>query len=91
MTGTLAGALEARQIPTYPDKLGTKAEGTIEAPDGILKITHIQLHFDLEIPKGKRTEAERALKVFERNCPVAQTLKGCVQIEYDWDIQEVDA
>lgn len=88
MTGTLSGALEARHIPTFPDKLSTKAEGTIEAPEGILKITHIQLHFDLEIPKGKRPEAERALSVFERNCPVAQTLKGCVKIEYDWEITE---
>jgi uncharacterized OsmC-like protein len=53
-----------------------------------MKITRIQLHFDLKIPKGKRDEAERALAVFERGCPVAQTLKGCVQIDYDWEIEE---
>jgi uncharacterized OsmC-like protein len=91
MTGTLSGALEARKIPTFPDKLRANAEGTIEAPEGVMKITHIQLHFELEIPIGKRAEAERALAVFERGCPVAQTLKGCVQIDYDWEIEEVEA
>ncbi|WP_163529109.1 OsmC family protein [Halobacillus ihumii] len=91
MIGTLSGALEARSIPTYPDKLKADAEGTIEAPEGVMKITHIQIHFHVEIPTGKRTEAERALNVFERNCPVAQTLKGSVQIDYDWEIEEQDA
>ncbi|MFD2925032.1 OsmC family protein [Halobacillus naozhouensis] len=91
MIGTLSGALEARKIPTYPDKMKADAEGTIEAPGGVMKITHIQIHFQLEIPTGKRPEAERALKVFERNCPVAQTLKDSVQIDYDWEIEEQDA
>lgn len=89
MTGTLSGALEARKIPTFPDKLRAEAEGTIEAPEGVMKITHIRIHFDLKIPKGKRSEAERALAVFERGCPVAQTLKGSVQIDYDWEIEEL--
>ncbi|UOQ92174.1 OsmC family protein [Halobacillus shinanisalinarum] len=90
MTGTLSGALEARKIPTSPDKLQAEAQGTIDAPEGVMKITHIQIHFQLEIPKDKRSEAERALSVFERNCPVAQTLKGSVQIDYDWEIKELD-
>ena len=29
-----------------------------------------------------------ALAVFERGCPVAQTLKGCVEISHAWEIIE---
>jgi uncharacterized OsmC-like protein len=44
--------------------------------------------YHLKIPRGKRVEAERALAVFERGCPVAQTLKGCVTIEHESDFVE---
>jgi uncharacterized OsmC-like protein len=37
---------------------------------------------------GKRPEADRALSVFESRCPVAQTLKGCVTLEHQAEIQE---
>jgi uncharacterized OsmC-like protein len=84
----LSGALAARQIPTSPNKLHSQAEGIIEAPDRVMKITRIHVHYDLTIPRGKREEAERALNVFEKGCPVAQTLKGCVQIDHEWDIKE---
>jgi uncharacterized OsmC-like protein len=42
----------------------------------------------LTIPADKRDAAERALKVFERGCPVAQTLKDSVAFEHDWEIIE---
>lgn len=90
MTGTLAGALEARKIPSHPNKLTSESKGTIREVDGVMKITDIHIHFELEIPSGKKEEAERALNVFERNCPVAQTLKGSVEIDYDWNITEVE-
>lgn len=44
----------------------------------------------MKVPKGMREIAERALAVFERGCPVAQTLKGCVQFEHTWDIEEIE-
>lgn len=53
-----------------------------------MKVTHIRVRYYLKIPKGKRAEAERALAVFERGCPVAQTLKGCVTIEHNAEIEE---
>lgn len=84
----MSGALEARQIPSYPDKIKTSVQGTIEAPEGILKITKIACHYDLKIPEGKREATERVLNVFEKSCPVAQTLKGCVTFEHTWDIEE---
>lgn len=86
--GTLAGALEARGIPAFPDKLWAEAEGTIAAPEGVMKVTHIRVTYHLKIPRGKRPEAERALAVFERRCPVAQTLAGCVTFEHTAQIEE---
>ncbi|GAC1417297.1 MAG: hypothetical protein NVSMB5_07990 [Candidatus Velthaea sp.] len=53
-----------------------------------MKITAIAVHYHLTIPPGTRPEAERALAVFERGCPVAQTLKGCVNITHTWEITE---
>ncbi|MBM7553517.1 putative OsmC-like protein [Thalassobacillus pellis] len=60
----------------------------IEAPEKVLKITEIRCFYKLIIPEGKRKEAERALAVFEKSCPVAQTLKGCVTFIHDWEIEE---
>lgn len=54
-----------------------------------MKITRISCHFNLKVPQGKKEEAIRALSVFERNCPVAQTLKGAVAIENTWDVEEL--
>ncbi|UYZ24417.1 MULTISPECIES: OsmC family protein [Mesobacillus] len=88
MVGTLSGALEARKIPTSPDKVMAKVQGTIEAPEGVLKITKISCHYELKVPAGKREAAERALNVFEQGCPVAQTLKGCIQFKHTWHIEE---
>ncbi len=51
-------------------------------------MTHIKVTYHLKIPAGKRPDAERALAVFERGCPVAQTLKGCVTMEHHAHIEE---
>lgn len=58
------------------------------APDGVMRISQIRVHYHLRIPAGKRPEAERAISVVERGCPVAQTLKGCVAFEYAASIEE---
>jgi uncharacterized OsmC-like protein len=68
--------------------LWTEAEGTVEAPDRVMRVTAIRVKYHLTIPRGKREDAERALAVFERGCPVAQTLKGCVAITHEWEIHE---
>jgi uncharacterized OsmC-like protein len=62
----------------------------IEAPEGVLKITKIRCHFELKVPQEKKDAAERALGIFDLGCPVAQTLKGCVEFDYSWDIEEYE-
>jgi uncharacterized OsmC-like protein len=53
-----------------------------------MRLTRMHVTYYLRVPKGKRAEAERALSVFERGCPIAQTLKGCVEISHGWEITE---
>lgn len=53
-----------------------------------MKITRIRMRYHLRIPSGKRAEAERALAVFERGCPAAQSVKGCIAIEHAAEIVE---
>ncbi len=53
-----------------------------------MRLTTMRVRYHLKVPRGKRDDAERALAVFERGCPVAQTLKGCVAISHEWEIVE---
>lgn len=88
MTGTLAGALEARQIPSHPDKLTADVEGFIEAADGEPRITRIKVHYTVKVPKGKKAEAERAIAFHEQHCPVSQSVRRGIEIEFDGRVTE---
>ena len=88
MTGTLAGALAARKIPSQPDKLASEVEGFIENVDGKPLITRIKVHYRLRVPKGKRDEAVRAIEVHEKGCPASQSVQRGIKIEWDGDVEE---
>ena len=90
MTGTLAGALAARKIPTQPDRLSAEVEGIVENVEGTALITRIGIKYHLKIPKGKREEAERAMQFHERGCPVAQSVKRGIAVEWEGTIEEED-
>ncbi|MFQ5890157.1 MAG: OsmC family protein [Gemmatimonadota bacterium] len=63
--------------------------GEIGERDGTLRIMRIRVRYEIEIPAGKRSEAERALEHHVSHCPVAQTLTPCVEIEWEAEIKEV--
>ncbi len=88
MTGTLAGALAARKIPTQPDRLSSEVEGTIENVDGKPLITRIVVHYKVRVPKGKREEALRAIEVHEKGCPASQSVQRGIAIEWDGQVEE---
>ena len=90
MTGTLAGALAARKIPTHPDKLEAEVEGFVENVDGMALITRIHVKYRVKVPKGKRAEAERAIEVHEKGCPVAQSVQRGIRVEWEGEVQEED-
>jgi uncharacterized OsmC-like protein len=88
MTGTLAGALAARKIPTQPDRLSSDVEGVIENVDGKPLITRIKVHYTVKVPKGKRDEALRAIDIHEKGCPASQSVQRGIAIEWDGEVVE---
>jgi len=88
MTGTLAGMLEARQIPSHPDRLLADVEGFIEAVDGKPRITRVKVHYTVKVPKGKKDAAERALEIHEQHCPVSQSVRRGIEVEFDGEVLE---
>ena len=88
MTGTLAGALAARKIPTQPDRLSSEVEGIIENVEGKPLITKIKVHYKVKVPRGKREEALRAIDVHEKGCPASQSVQRGIAIEWDGEIEE---
>ena len=88
MTGTLAGALAARKIPTQPDRLESEVEGFIENIDGKPLITRIKVHYKVKVPAGKRDDALRAIEVHEKGCPASQSVQRGIAIEWDGEVLE---
>ncbi len=88
MTGTLAGALAARKIPTQPDRLSAEVQGVIENVDGTPLITRIKVHYSVKVPKGRRADALRAIEVHEQGCPASQSVRRGIAIEWDGDVVE---
>lgn len=88
MTGTVAGALEARGVNATPDKLEVEAEGRIEDVDGKMILTGIKLHYRLKIPKDKRATVERALDHHEGMCAASESVRRGITVEWDSEIVE---
>ena len=88
MTGTLAGALAARKIPTQPDKLSSDVEGFIENVEGKPLITRIRVHYKVKVPRGTRDETLRAIEVHEKGCPASQSVQRGIRIEWDGEVEE---
>ncbi len=86
----MGGALDARGIVSSPDNLEARVEGIIEEVDGMAIITTIKVHYTARIPKGKREEAERALKVHDLGCPASQSVQRGIKVEISADFEEVD-
>ena len=88
MTGTLAGALAARKIPTQPDRLSSEVEGYIENVDGKPLITRIVVHYKVKVPRGKREDALRAIEVHEKGCPASQSVQRGIAVQWDGAVEE---
>ncbi len=89
MLGTFGRALEARGIPSQPDRLSADVEGDIVDEDGVMALRAIRIRYKLRLPAGKRQDAERALRFHERGCPLANTLRGAVAVSYAADFTEL--
>jgi uncharacterized OsmC-like protein len=89
MTGTLAGALEARHIAAYNGSLETEVEGDIEEGDNkVLLLTKVRIKYKMKIPKGTRAQAERSLALHHSRCPVSQSVERGIKVEWSAEITE---
>jgi uncharacterized OsmC-like protein len=88
MTGTVAGALEARGVSATPDKLQVEAEGTIEDVEGKMILTGIKLQYKMRVPKDKRAAVERALEHHEGLCAASESVRRGITVEWESEIVE---
>ncbi len=63
-------------------------EGDIEEVDGVLKITKIRVRYRFKIPEGTREKAERTLETYAEKCPAYQSVKGCIHVSWEAEIEE---
>lgn len=88
MTGTIAGALEGRGLRADPEKLEAHAEGRMEEIDGKLLLTHVTVTYKIKVPKDQRAAAERALEHHEGRCPVSESVKRGITVDWKSEIVE---
>ena len=88
MTGTVAGALEARGVRADPEKLQVEAEGKIEDVDGKMILTGIKLRYHLKVPANKRATVERALEHHEGLCAASESVRRGITVEWESEIEE---
>ncbi len=88
MVGTLGRALEVRGIPSQPDRLSADVEGDIVNEDGVMALRRIRIRYRIALPSGKKAEAKRALSFHELGCPLANTLRGAVDLSYTAEFSE---
>jgi len=63
--------------------------GEIEkSEDKVLLIKRIYVRYHLKLRRDQREAAERAHGIHADRCPVARTLKGCVEIATELVVEE---
>jgi organic hydroperoxide reductase OsmC/OhrA len=91
MMGTLAASLAGKKIPTPKENYWVEVEGDIENVNNVLKITQIRANYHLKVPKGKVADAKEALASYIDFCPAAQSVMGCIRIQDQAVIEELEA
>lgn len=89
MMGTFAAALAKRRIATPEKWYRADVRGDIEDVDGVLKITHIHVHYTLKLPPDKRPEAQECLESYITSCPAAQSVVGCIDIAHTLQMMDI--
>jgi uncharacterized OsmC-like protein len=69
--------------------LTSEAKGEIEKDDKVLIIKRIHVAYHLKTAPENRETVERVHDFHADYCPVAQTIKGCVDITTSLEIEKV--
>jgi organic hydroperoxide reductase OsmC/OhrA len=89
MMGTLAASLAGKRIRTTEDLYQADVEGDIENVDGVLKITRIRVKYRLKLKADQREGAQEAFSSYLTQCPGAQSVIGCIQLQDELELDEV--
>ena len=63
--------------------------GEIEKDGNVLVIKRIQVTYYLKLESEQRETALRVLEFHADKCPVARTLKDCVEITTDLEMEDI--
>lgn len=85
--GTLAALLAGKGIRTHQEVYRAEVKGDIRDVDGVLKITRIEVNYSLAVPEEKREAAREAFRNYLTECPAAQSVIGCIDIEHTLDLR----
>ncbi len=89
--GTLAAVLAGKKIRTFKDLFEATITGDIEDVNGVLKITRINVQYLLKVPEEKREDAMEALDSYLQQCPAAQSVIGCIEINHELRMEDLPA
>ncbi len=53
-----------------------------------MRITKIRLRYYAKVPPGTREGAERALAAYADKCPAYQSIKGCIDVTWEAELEE---
>ena len=88
MMGTLATVLAKSKIRTFQDRYKAIVTGDIEDVKGVLKITHIHVHYHLTLPATQRKEAEAAFDNYMTRCPAAMSVIDAIKITHQLEMTD---
>ena len=89
--GTLATVLAGKKIRTFQDRFSAKVTGDIEDVGGVLKITRINVHYQLKLPDDQREAAMKCFNNYIHKCPAAQSVIGCIDVNHELEMETTPA
>jgi len=69
--------------------LSSQALGEIETEDKVLVVRRIHVTYHLKLEPEQRDAAERAHQVHAEYCPVARTIRDCVDITTRLEMEDL--
>ena len=91
MMGTLATVLAGKKVRTFQDRFKATVTGDIEDADGVLKITRIDVHYQLKLPDDQREAAMDCFNNYIHRCSAAQSVIGCIHINHEIEMETIAA
>ena len=55
----------------------------------VIRRIHVTYHLQIEADEEKRQAAERVLGFHARNCPVARSIGGCIDITTSLEMEDI--